>query len=167
MADRNSLTAARLRELLHYDPELGWFMWRVTRTFTAVAGAVAGRINPKGYVSIKINGYTYLAHRLAWLYVHGIWPDKDIDHWDTSESNNCFSNLREATPRLNNENRRVANRDNATGFLGVCFHKKAGKFQASIKVAGKHLHLGLYQTAELAHAAYITAKRREHAGCTL
>lgn len=36
-----------------------------------------------------------------------------------------------------------------------------------ITVDGKQRHLGVYQTPELAHAAYVDAKRKFHPGCTI
>lgn len=162
-----SLTAQRLREVLDYDRDTGVFTWRVTRTFTALVGTVAGRVNPRGYVSIKIDGVTHLAHRLAWLHVHGSWPTATVDHRDTDKTNNRFLNLRDVVQRVNGENLRVANRDSKTGLLGVCFNKKAGKYQAAIKSHGRTRHLGLHATPELAHQAYLNAKRQVHEGNTL
>lgn len=162
------LTAARLRELLHYDQETGAFHWRVFRSGRALPGQRAANVTrSSGYTYIFVDGYLYAAHRLAWLYVTGNWPAKYIDHADGTKSNNAFSNLREADHRKNMENQRKAHSNSKTGLLGVTLHHKNRKYQARIQVDGRPRSLGYYATAELAHAAYVEAKRRLHAGCTL
>lgn len=55
---------------------------------------------------------------------------------------------------------------NATGLLGVSKADSRG-FRARIFYAGKETHLGTFKTPEDAHAAYLAAKRRLHAGCTI
>ena len=63
--------------------------------------------------------------------------------------------------------RQVAAYDPETGLLGVArAHQKEGFF-AAITTGGKTRHLGTYRTAELAHLAYVKAKRELHEGCTL
>lgn len=163
------LTAARLRELLHYDPETGIFTWRVDRGpggCAARAGDQAGHLGKQqGYILIGIDGQLYLAHRLAWLYVHGVWPTKLLDHEDTDRANNRIRNLREATRQFNCENIRTPNKNNKTGLLGVSPHKN--RFAAVIHTNYRKRHLGLFDTPEEAHAVYIAEKRRIHAGNTL
>ena len=90
------LEALRLRELLSYDPDTGLFRWSKNKG-SKDAGELAGCVSPKGYILIGIDGCLYLAHRLAWLYVHGEFPEKDIDHRDQDKSNNRICNLRLAT----------------------------------------------------------------------
>ncbi len=162
------LTAARLREVLSYNPQTGAFFWRVFRSGRAIPGQQAAR-EPRrsGYATVFVDGYLYAAHRLAWLYVTGEWPKGYIDHADGSKSNNVFSNLREATHRQNMENQRNAHRNNKTGLLGVTLHPKNRKYQARIQVDGRPQSLGYFQTPEEAHAAYLEAKRRLHDGCTI
>lgn len=78
------LTAERVRELFHYDPDTGVFTRRVTRQgLNARAGDIAGTRKPNGYLSIWICGANHAAHRLAWLYVHGTWPEA----WDHCSRN--------------------------------------------------------------------------------
>lgn len=83
MKKRDELTAGRLRELLHYNPETGTFTWiaRSAHGSHIRIGAIAGSSpNSNGYLQIRADGRTYKAHRLAWLYVNGEWPRADIDH---------------------------------------------------------------------------------------
>ena len=161
------LTAERLRELLHYDPETGVFTWRVNRGRTAKAGSQAGSPHD-GYVQITVDGREYKAHRLAWLYVHGVWPVGQIDHRFGIRNDNRIGELRDVTPSVNSQNQRIAKRSNkSSGLLGAYWHNVSNKWMAHIGVAGKKIHLGMFDTAEAAHAAYIEAKRRLHAGCTI
>ena len=70
----NDLTAARLRELLSYDPETGLFRWKINQR-PERAKDPAGTINKRlGYVVIQVGGKLRYAHRLAWLYCTGAWP---------------------------------------------------------------------------------------------
>ena len=153
----------RLRELLHYDPFTGVFTRRVNRG-RYKAGEVAGTVH-HGYVIIGVCRVKYMAHRLAWLYVHGVWPKDEIDHINGMSNDNRIENLREATHIINAQNQRKAQRINKVGFLGVSPY--FSKFLAQICANGKKHYLGAYSTPDLAHAAYVRAKRLLHPGGTL
>jgi hypothetical protein len=106
----------------------------------------------------------------AWLYVHGEWPKHTIDHINGIRSDNRIENLRDVPTRTNLENTRSQSRKNETGFMGVSRNKtsvRADSWVAAITVNRKTIHLGVYETPEQAHAAYIQAKRRLHEGCTI
>jgi len=96
----------------------------------------------------------------------GAWPAGEIDHRDGAPGNNRWSNLRDIPHRQNIENRRRPNRQNKAGLLGVS-SSRSGLYRARITVSGQCLLLGEFATAELAHAAYIDAKRQLHEGNTL
>lgn len=151
------LTAERLRELLDYAPEAGIFIWRVSRG-KAVAGAKAGTRSSNGYLHIGVDGRAYRAHRLAWLYVTGSWPIDQIDHINLIRTDNHWANLREATRSQNYANRRpyVTNK---SGHKGVSWFKRDGRWRAAIVVNRKCTHLGLFDTREEAHAAYVAAAK--------
>ncbi len=159
------LTAALLREILHYDPETGEFRWRVKSAKRIKVGDRTGRKNVNGYLEIGAFGRLYKAHRLAWLYVHGKWPDGVIDHMNGDNSDNRICNLRDVTLSVNMQNLRHARAGTKSGLLGVAAHKD--KWKALIKANGKQLVLGRFDTPEAAHAAYVEAKRRLHPGCTI
>lgn len=163
------LTAERLRELLHYDPLTGVFTRRVTTggRYGGKAGAVAGTVNDQGYVLISVMSYQYRANRLAWLYMTGEWPTGEVDHKDTVRANNWWANLRDVPTVVNAQNRRRAQSNSKTGLLGASWNSRDRRFVARIKVDGTYKSLGGFDTAEAAHAAYVDAKRRLHAGCTL
>lgn len=146
------LTTARLKESLSYDPETGSFTWLIQKARRTKIGSVAGTIWD-GYIRIEIDNRSYRAHRLAWLYMTGVWPDEEIDHKNTNRSDNRWSNLRAATHSQNQGNAR-RRRDNSTGFKSV--QKIRGKFRAVIS-RGPRIHLGYFDTAEKAHAAYCAA----------
>lgn len=147
------LTQERLKELLQYDPETGVFT-RLIPTQRTRAGDVVGRSRADGYVDIKVDGKHYLAHRLAYLYMAGAWPSDEVDHKDLDRANNQWSNLRAATRSQNMANRAAWG---VSGLKGVQFHPKTGKYKAQTKINGKDLYIGLFPTAEGAHAAYVRA----------
>jgi len=159
--DRNDLTQEMLRQQLRYDPETGVFTWNVEQRSGAKKGGVAGKQNPEGYLYISAFGLPFFAHRLAWLHVYGSWPQQQIDHIDGNTSNNKLSNLRDVSPRTNQQNRYVAQKTSRTGLIGVS--KTAyEKWYARIRVDGKHKFLGCFSTPELASSAYLEAKRIYH-----
>lgn len=162
----DKLTLAELQNLLDYNPDTGEFTWLVNRGRMAPAGSKAGCLRMSGYVQIIVDGKTYSAHRLAWLFVNGKWPDQEIDHIDGVRSNNAIRNLRDVDMYTNRENRRVATYRSASGLIGVS-PRANGKWLSQIQVRGRKMHIGTFDTAEAAHAAYVTAKRAMHVGNTL
>lgn len=158
-----ALTVERLRELLEYDPETGDFRWKFDRGSKAPAGAIAGGLN-KGYWLISIDGRRRRAHRLAWLYVHGVWPSGEIDHRNENKVDNRIANLREATRRQNTENISLPRRDNKSSTRGVSTKPRKGRpcWSARIVVDGKQRYLGQFDSPEEAAAAYLAAKAELH-----
>ena len=160
-------SAASLRERLQYDPETGALTWRVRPNGRVPANTQAGCVADTGYRVVRIDGRQWKAHRLAWVLAHGSEPAGDIDHIDGDRLNNRLSNLREANDSENGQNRRRANRNSASGLLGVVAPTGRAVFHASIRVSGKKIHLGSYLTAQDAHSAYLKAKRWMHPAGTL
>ena len=155
-----SMTAERLREVLAYDPETGDFHWRASKG-TAKAGSKAGTYDTHGYVQIKIDSKIHLAHRLAWLYVHGEWPDTQVDHRNRTRSDNRFDNLRKATNAQNQQNRGV-DKNNTSGHPGVHWDIRQRKWMAKIQIDGRRLSLGGFDSFENAVAARSKAKAEHH-----
>ena len=139
------LTQEKLRQLLTYDPTTGNFVWLVNRRSKVKAGAIAGYKDANGYTKIQINGQTYSAHRLAWYYVHGVWPPQEIDHINRQRDDNRLCNLRLADKMLNNRNRKTSNKH---GVKGVHWHKMFNRWVGQISLNGKNNHLGLYDRFE-------------------
>lgn len=150
------LTAARLRELLHYDQKTGVFT-RNVRAGRCHAGQRAGSAC-NGYRAICIDNVLYYEHRLAWLYVHGNWPEGELDHADTVRSHNWLSNLRPSTSTQNKANIGLR-KDNTSGAKGV-FVTAHGRFSVKIQKSGRQHRLGTYSTLEKASAIYAAAAKR-------
>lgn len=147
------ITQDELKILFSYDAETGLFTWLVSTAKRVKIGDIAGSKNNKGYIHISINNKKYSAHRLAWLYEHGSFPTKQIDHINGVKDDNRLCNLREATRNQNLRNRgKLAN--NKSGFKGVRFHKEGNKWEAQSTFNSKVTYLGLFDTPELASQAY-------------
>jgi hypothetical protein len=119
------LTAERLREVLHYDPQTGVFTWLVSRRNNSVRkGSKAGYLHiHQGRIIIKIDGEKYAASRLAYLYMTGSRPPNEIDHKDRDPSNDRWTNLRPATHSQQQGNKRLP-RNNTSGYRGVVWLRK-------------------------------------------
>ena len=155
-----SLTQARLKELLDYDPETGVFTWlersALPQWNARFAGTRAGAITSlrhrrSAYLQISVDRRLYLAHRLAWLWINGSWPDDQIDHRDCDGLNNRLGNIRTCTSRQNHGNTRT-HRRNKAGLKGVA--PAGNKYAAYIQISGATEYIGTFETAEAAHAAY-------------
>jgi hypothetical protein len=141
------LTQEYLKSRLRYDSETGHFYWIKTgKTAARFVGKLAGWQKSNGYICIAIDGKTYLAHRLAWLYIYGNWPH-EIDHINNTRTDNRFINLRECTRSKNLMN--SSDRFRRDGLpRGVYHHRK--RFQAKIQKD----YLGSFDTKEEAADAY-------------
>lgn len=151
----SELTAEYLREILHYDRESGVFTWRIKPSLKVEIGDRAGTIC-NGYITIRILGRSYYAHRLAWLYIRGRWPKGIIDHVNRVKSDNRIANLRDATRSVNCHN--VLPRD--VKSPGAYFDLRRGKWGSKIHINKKRIWLGYHASAELASEAYLKAKSR-------
>ena len=157
---RNDLTAEFVRSILDYDPETGVFRWKRQLSWRAPVGAVAGSPNRSGHIAIGINGAAYYAHRLAFLYMTGEWPEKEIDHKRSdTPSDNRWSAIRPATSSQNLCNRRA--RPGRSGYRGV-FEANPGRWAAKITINRKQVYLGCFDTPAEAHAIYCAAAQRIH-----
>lgn len=97
----NDLDAETLRAHLDYNPETGKFYHGCGACF----GKESSCLTSRGYIKVRVGKKYYLAHRLAWLYVHGVWPPIYIDHINGIPTDNRIVNLRPATPGENSSNR--------------------------------------------------------------
>lgn len=154
------LTCDDFRRILSYDQETGSITW-VARNNRRKAGERAGRPSVRGCIVITLHKRSYYAHRIAWLMVYGIWPDGIIDHINGDPADNRIANLRIASKAQNSHNR-GRQKNNRSGFKGVCWHKRNKTWQASIVTCGKRKHLGRFDSAEEASAAYEAAALELH-----
>jgi len=157
----HNIEQARLKECLLYDEMTGRFAWK-KRISNVKAGAIAGSLSPGGYWVIRLDNLLFMAHRLAWVYVHGVMPPAEIDHINGVRTDNRLANLRLATRAENGRNGRA--RKSKSGLKGAILDKgRLGRLRrpwvARITQNGKLLHLGYFATAEEAHAAYMKAAR--------
>ena len=81
----------------------------------------------------------------------------EIDHINGDRYDNRIINLKEATTSENNRNRRITDR-NTSGYVGVV--KQGDKWYAYIKVDGKKIHLGTYNTKDEAIQARKQAEKK-------
>lgn len=148
------LTQARIKELLNYDELTGVFTWVVNRKGRyGKIGHIAGTLAMRGSIHIMVDGKKRLAHRLAWLYIYGIFPIDMIDHIDGNPINNKITNLRECNVSENGRNR-LAQKNNTSGFKGVTWHKTRGKWRSSMMLNRKSIHIGHFDSANQASIAY-------------
>ncbi|MDD1626201.1 MAG: HNH endonuclease [Methylococcaceae bacterium] len=161
-----NIVHAELKEFLYYDgaDNIGVFTWlkRNGRGNRNRVGGIAGSLDKvTGYITIRIMGKNYQAHRLAWFYIHGIWPKSGIDHRDTIKHHNWLSNLREATQQQNTFNAGIQ-KNNNSGYKGVSWNAKRQKWIAQVGYNKKSKYLGGFDTAEEAAAQYLIAAKKLH-----
>jgi hypothetical protein len=148
-----SISLAEAKESISYDPASGVFTWLKNRSGRTPIGSIAGTKKPDGYTHIKLCGFTYQAHRLAWVLMTGEWPTGQIDHIDGDPSNTRWLNLRAANPQQNSANRKIRI-DSTSGVKGVYWVEQNKRWRAQICFNRKKRHLGYFQKIEDAAAAY-------------
>jgi len=112
------LTQERLKEILEYDEETGFFHWKKRIAHCVHIGDVAGKVDRYGYVTIGLYVKEYRAHRLAFLYITGEWPKNNVDHINGIRDDNRWENLRDVSSVHNMRNQKKSIR-NKTGIVGV------------------------------------------------
>ena len=85
----------------------------------------------------------------------------EVDHIDGDGLNNRRANLRAVTKAENARNAKIRV-DNSSGYKGVTWHKQRQMWRARIDVDGTQRSLGMFETAEAAHAAYCAASAKLH-----
>lgn len=151
------LTARLCREILSYDPKTGEF----DRAKYRHRGKPVGYKDSDGYIHIRVNGGLYLAHRLAWLYVHGRWPQGGLDHKNGNPSDNRIANLREANQKQNMYNMKLK-KNNRSGRKGVCWDKDRQLWRVVIQADGRWRQVGRFADIKDAFAARSDAEMRLH-----
>lgn len=145
-----------IKNVLHYDEHTGVF----TRTFKNGKVKECKTMHNSGYIKISIDGRYYLAHRLAWVYMHGgTLKGIEIDHINNIKTDNRICNLRLAT-RIENQRNKGKISSNTSGLKGASFEKRRGLWRSNIKYNGVHYHLGYFKNKLDAHKAY-TVKANE------
>lgn len=139
------LTQERLKQLLHYDPDTGVFTSNSTNR-------KVGSVSDRGYLRLNLQNRLYMAHRIAWLYMTGDFPEREIDHIDGDKLNNRWVNLRPATRKQNMENTSLFS-TSTSGYRGVTWYKRNNKWGATAFHNGERHFAGLFDTAEEAAVA--------------
>ena len=153
--------ASQVREIFDYDPETGKIWWKINVSRWK-AGEAAGRQTvkkgKKRYIEVRFEGRWYLGHRIAVAWMTGEWPKELTDHWNGDGFDNRWENIRQATHGQNSQNRKTPV-TNKLGLKGVIKVTRFGvtKFEARIRVGGKQIHLGRFETARDASRAYAAA----------
>lgn len=150
------ITQKRLNEVLEYDPETGFFTWKIPNRKNQI-GKKAGHLRKDGRDVIMLDGKSYYSHRLAWLAIYGVMPQL-IDHKNMDVRDNRISNLRIACKSTNSCNRPL-NVQNKSGVKGISWSSQSQKWAASFKFLGKNYHVGLFKDIQDAKNALV--KKRE------
>jgi len=135
------LSHNHLLEILEYFPDTGIFVWKVKITNNMCIGKEAGSKNKSnGRYRIQINKKQYLRSRLAWFYVHGIWPENQIDHRNRIRDDDRIENLREATNQENMWNRVLPRKNNLPKGISL----SGNKFKVQLRHENKKKYLGTF-----------------------
>lgn len=156
------LTRERLAEIIDYNPLTGDFQWKAQSRFGLrrdLSKPVMSKMNGNGYVSYMLEGKRYLAHHLAWFFVHGLFSSGFLDHINGNRSDNRIANLREATPAENARNGKGWVERGRTGRLKGAYPSKL-RWAATIRVNRKLIYLGQFPTEQAAHEAYVKAAKQ-------
>jgi hypothetical protein len=122
----------------------GVLYWKKPKAHRCKAGDKAGSVDKDGYNQVHLSGGRVPAHKIIWCMAYGEMPEM-LDHINGDRADNRLSNLRVVTKRENNMNR-AKRTDNKSGFTGVRWHKQRGKWNARIKLDGKEISLGMYES---------------------
>jgi HNH endonuclease/AP2 domain len=158
MAEKSLITIERLKEVLDYDPETGVFTRKIAGGGRKV-GDSAGFKMVIGYLGISVGNRQYYAHRLAWFYMTGKWPNEQIDHKNNRKDDNRFCNLREATPMQNMHNSSMRKK-NMSGRKGVYWDEGVSKWRAQITINKVTTYIGIFDDLDAAARAYANAARK-------
>lgn len=174
MVCRKNQDPKELRDLLQYEEDTGKLFWKIrpdwmfehVRTARRWNGRFAGKeaftaLAGTGYRYGSIHKKMYGATRVIWAVKTGEWPKGEVDHINGDILDNRWENLRIATHSQNGKNRGAPS-NNTSGYKGVSFHRKNGKWRAAIHSEGKKYHLGYFNSAELASQAYEEAAKIHH-----
>ena len=155
---KHTLRADELRKELNYDPVTGIFTRKISNTHRIRVGQLAGTPQGRyGYLTIMVLGRLYLAQQLAFLYMTGDWAKRFVAHKNRIAADNRWENLEERDDQGIQEQRTKPSKNNPTKILGVTM--KRGKYLARIRKENGLDHIGVFDTAEEAQAAYQAAKK--------
>lgn len=129
---------------------LNQFKWHLCKGY-------AGRIEYLGRENKQSIRRGVFIHRV----VTGAEPGQHTDHINGNKLDNRKSNLRACNRFQNLQNIGISKR-NKSGYKGVHWHKKAGKWVAEINAFGQRHYLGLFTELEQAAQAYKRKSQELH-----
>lgn len=178
MADKNLIDISRLKQLVYYEPMFGSFTWQLRepsdfRDDSRVCARKAAEIwnaryagedafntlNNSGYLEGRIDGKTYLAHRVAWACHYGEWPADQIDHINGVTTDNSIANLREADSLVNGRNSKLRH-DNKSGTPGISWDEGCKSWLVQIGSGEHREYIGRFKKLAAAKAARRKAEAR-------
>ena len=146
--------------LFDYNEETGDLIWKLPSYLKQRKGEAVGFINEKGYKEVCLNHRRYRIHRLVYFMHYGDVPDI-LDHINNDRTDNRIENLRPADSSQNSYNRKLVG-SNKSGIKGVYWSKHNNKWRGQIKVRGKKLHIGYFDTLEEAAVIMKPAREKLH-----
>jgi len=150
-----------IKERCSYDATTGFVTWKDPKKYgTKHKDGQAGwnqKVGANTYRTIVIKYRTIMAHRIAWFLYYDEWPTNEIDHIDGNGLNNKIENLRHVSKRENALNKEI---HRSGRLFGCCFNKRSKKWQAAIRINGKKIMLGTYDTELEAHKRYVEVYER-------
>ena len=114
-----------------------------------------GKTDKYYYISLCKDGKqknTKIHRLVASYFVENPNEKPYVDHIDNNKLNNVANNLRWATHQENRRNI-VMYKNNTTGVKGVIYDKQYSKWMARIRIDGKLIHIGSFNTIEEATQA--------------
>ena len=145
-----------LKECLQYNPDTGVFIRKIrplhhfpdlrsmSVSNAVYGGKEAGSKSKRGYIIIYLEGRLFKAHRLAYFYMNGSWPEGHMDHINHIKSDNRWGNLRVVCPKENARNKPIS-KNNTNGFNGVCWDSASKMWSAEINSESRHIRIGRFQ----------------------
>lgn len=149
-----TFSQAQVLAALHYDPSTGHFTRLIRTNNRHRAGGRADRQAGK-YRVVSLLGVSVLAHRLAYFYMTGEWPQHVLDHKDRNGQNNAWENIRPCTQAQN-----LWNQPPRADLKGVSQDNRDGRWRAQITIDGKQYAVGTFDSKEEAHAAWCEVSRK-------
>lgn len=137
----------------------GWSYNYLSGEIISNKGKIITGSNKNGYIECSINIKGKIlhlkGHQLAWYFYYNEIPNSIIDHINGDKKDNRIDNLRLVTNQQNCFNTK------AKGCYAIKEKNKI-KWQAKLMKSGKRIHIGMYDTQEEAHKAYLEAKKIYH-----
>lgn len=129
----------KLKEYLHYNEETGELTWIKKPSKKVLPNSRAGSLTKSGYRHIIFDNKKYPEHRLIWFYVHGKFPDGQIDHINHIRDDNRLCNLREVSHSENARNR-TKNKSSRVQEVGIWYCKRRKRYIAEITLNQKKVY---------------------------